>query len=255
MSRQGRPPGLRVHSRSNTDRENRTCRGTVSFDDGSMDHIPEEDWPTVGEASHTVSGRSSRRGLGSSAAGSCVSRGTSCRPTGRWALTAPVPENKADRRLLDHRSRLTRGGARLGGQDRRVLPMCSRGPRDRVRPGVLEAQTYGAPRHRPPALWGFSGCLSAALPCGSGRPVAAPERNAERRRGACSLERRRRPGGLLCRARVRAGVRAATGIGATAGPRRRVPLGTRTAAAGSADGASPARRPSAARAPERTRDS
>lgn len=26
----------------------------ISFDDGSMDHIPEEDWPAVGEASHAV---------------------------------------------------------------------------------------------------------------------------------------------------------------------------------------------------------
>ena len=29
-------------------------RYLISFDDGSMDHIPEEDWPTVGEASHAV---------------------------------------------------------------------------------------------------------------------------------------------------------------------------------------------------------
>ena len=29
-------------------------RYLISFDDGSMDHISEEDWPTVGEASHAV---------------------------------------------------------------------------------------------------------------------------------------------------------------------------------------------------------
>jgi hypothetical protein len=29
-------------------------RYLISFDDGSMDHIPDEDWPTVGEASHAV---------------------------------------------------------------------------------------------------------------------------------------------------------------------------------------------------------
>ena len=29
-------------------------RYLISFDDGSMDHIPEEDWPTVGEASRAV---------------------------------------------------------------------------------------------------------------------------------------------------------------------------------------------------------
>ena len=29
-------------------------RYLISFDDGSMDHIPAEDWPAVGEASHAV---------------------------------------------------------------------------------------------------------------------------------------------------------------------------------------------------------
>jgi len=29
-------------------------RYLVSFDDGSMDHIPDGDWPAVGEASHAV---------------------------------------------------------------------------------------------------------------------------------------------------------------------------------------------------------
>ena len=29
-------------------------RYLISFDDGSMDHIPEQDWPAVGEAAHAV---------------------------------------------------------------------------------------------------------------------------------------------------------------------------------------------------------
>jgi hypothetical protein len=29
-------------------------RYLISFDDGSMDHIPEEDWPAVGAAAHAV---------------------------------------------------------------------------------------------------------------------------------------------------------------------------------------------------------
>jgi hypothetical protein len=29
-------------------------RYLISFDDGSMDHIPDEDWPEVGERSHAV---------------------------------------------------------------------------------------------------------------------------------------------------------------------------------------------------------
>lgn len=31
-----------------------TQRYLISFDDGSMDHIPEEDWPSVGDAAHKV---------------------------------------------------------------------------------------------------------------------------------------------------------------------------------------------------------
>lgn len=29
-------------------------RYLISFDDGSMDHIPEQDWPAVGESAHAV---------------------------------------------------------------------------------------------------------------------------------------------------------------------------------------------------------
>ena len=29
-------------------------RYLLSFDDGSMDHIPEQDWPAVGESAHAV---------------------------------------------------------------------------------------------------------------------------------------------------------------------------------------------------------
>ena len=85
-----RPPGLRVHTQPERHRKGDSSmpRYLISFDDGSMDHIPEEDWPTVGEASRAVVRGSSRRALGSSAAGFCVSRRASCRPTGR-SLTAP----------------------------------------------------------------------------------------------------------------------------------------------------------------------
>lgn len=30
------------------------ARYLISFDDGSMDHIPEQDWPAVGESAHAV---------------------------------------------------------------------------------------------------------------------------------------------------------------------------------------------------------
>jgi hypothetical protein len=32
-------------------------RYLISFDDGAMNHIPDEDWPAVGEASHGGTGR------------------------------------------------------------------------------------------------------------------------------------------------------------------------------------------------------
>jgi hypothetical protein len=35
-------------------RSNDMPRYLISFDDGSMDHIREEDWPAVGESSHAV---------------------------------------------------------------------------------------------------------------------------------------------------------------------------------------------------------
>jgi hypothetical protein len=35
-------------------RSNVMPRYLISFDDGSMDHIPEVDWPAVGEAAHAV---------------------------------------------------------------------------------------------------------------------------------------------------------------------------------------------------------
>src|SRR5215831_18273083 len=35
-------------------RSNAMPRYLISFDDGSMDHIPAEDWPAVGEAAHAV---------------------------------------------------------------------------------------------------------------------------------------------------------------------------------------------------------
>lgn len=37
-----------------SDAETATQRYLVSFDDGSMDHIPEKDWPSVADAAHAV---------------------------------------------------------------------------------------------------------------------------------------------------------------------------------------------------------
>ena len=112
-------------------------RYLISFDDGSMDHIPEEDWPTVGEASHAVGREIKQAGAWIFGCG-LLRQQASIVSTDGSVADGPLPGDQGrGRRLLDHRSRLTRGGARLGGQDRRVLPVCPRGTRDRVRPGVL----------------------------------------------------------------------------------------------------------------------
>ena len=129
-------------------------RYLISFDDGSMDHIPEEDWPTVGEASHAVVREIKQAGAWIFGGG-VLRQQASIVATDGSVADGPVPETKA---VVGGFSiievRLARGGARLGGQDRRVLPVCSRGPRDRVRPGVLRPRRManpdtGLPRRSP----------------------------------------------------------------------------------------------------------
>ena len=39
------------------------ARYLISFDDGSMDHIRDEDWPAVGEASHAVAQQAKDAGV------------------------------------------------------------------------------------------------------------------------------------------------------------------------------------------------
>ena len=112
-------------------------RYLISFDDGSMDHIPEEDLPTVGEATHAVVREIKQAGAWIFGGGVLRQQASIVATDGSVADRPRPGDQGRDRRLLDHRGGLTRGGARVGGQDRRVLPVCARGPRDRVRPGVL----------------------------------------------------------------------------------------------------------------------
>lgn len=69
-------------------------RYLISFDDGSMDHIPEGDWPAVGEASHAVV-------LAAKAAGVWIFGGglrrqrSSIVATDGTVTDGPVPETKA----------------------------------------------------------------------------------------------------------------------------------------------------------------
>lgn len=69
-------------------------RYLISFDDGSMDHIPDEDWPAVGEASHKVVREAKAAGVWIFGGG--VQRQQSTIVATDGAITAgPVPETKA----------------------------------------------------------------------------------------------------------------------------------------------------------------
>jgi len=69
-------------------------RYLISFDDGSMDHIPESDWPAVGEAAHTVVREAKARGVWIFGGG--IQRRQSTVVAADGAVTAgPVPGTKA----------------------------------------------------------------------------------------------------------------------------------------------------------------
>ena len=69
-------------------------RYLISFDDGSMDHIPDEDWPSVGEAAHTVVREAKAAGVWIFGGG--IQRQQSTIVTTDGTITVgPVPETKA----------------------------------------------------------------------------------------------------------------------------------------------------------------
>lgn len=69
-------------------------RYLISFDDGSMDHIPEEDWPAVGEAAHAVVAEARAAGIWIFGGG--VQRQQATVVASDGTVTAgPVPETKA----------------------------------------------------------------------------------------------------------------------------------------------------------------
>lgn len=68
-------------------------RYLISFDDGSMDHIREEDWPAVGEAAHAVVREAKAAGVWIFGGG--VQRQQSTIVAIDGAITkGPVPETK-----------------------------------------------------------------------------------------------------------------------------------------------------------------
>jgi len=69
-------------------------RYLISFDDGSMDHIPEEEWLTVGEASHAVVREIKQAGAWIFGGG-VVRQQASIVATDGSVADGPVPETKA----------------------------------------------------------------------------------------------------------------------------------------------------------------
>jgi hypothetical protein len=69
-------------------------RYLISFDDGSMDHIPDEDWPAVGEASHAVVREAKAAGVWIFGGG-LLRQQASIVATDGTVVDGPVPETKA----------------------------------------------------------------------------------------------------------------------------------------------------------------
>ena len=69
-------------------------RYLISFDDGSMDLIPEADWPGVGEAAHAVVRDAKAAGVWIFGGGVQRQQSTIAAPD-RTITVGPVPETKA----------------------------------------------------------------------------------------------------------------------------------------------------------------
>lgn len=69
-------------------------RYLISFDDGSMDHIPDEDWPAVAEASHAVVRDAKDAGVWIFGGG-LLRQQASIVATDGTVTPGPVPETKA----------------------------------------------------------------------------------------------------------------------------------------------------------------
>lgn len=70
------------------------ARYLISFDDGSMDHIPEEDFPAVGEAAHQVAREAKAAGAWIFGGGLFRQQATIVAPDGTIS-DGPFPETKA----------------------------------------------------------------------------------------------------------------------------------------------------------------
>jgi hypothetical protein len=113
-------------------------RYLISFDDGAMT-FPEEELPDVAEAAHAVVQEGKNSGVWVFGGGLHSHEEVSVGGR-RWdGHRRPVPgEQGVHRRIRGCRRDLARGGTGVGCQDRRRLPLCSRGARVPARPDRLK---------------------------------------------------------------------------------------------------------------------
>ena len=69
-------------------------RYLISFDDGAMAHIPDQDWPAVGEAAHAVVREAKAAGVWIFGGGILRQQASIVAPDGTVSA-GPVPETKA----------------------------------------------------------------------------------------------------------------------------------------------------------------
>jgi hypothetical protein len=98
-------------------------RFVISFDAHAMGHIPDEDMPAVAKAAHEVVQEAMNAGVWVFGGG-LEKPESEHRGHGRDGHGRPVPGG--DRRVLCRRRALTRGGAEVGCQERRRLPLRAR---------------------------------------------------------------------------------------------------------------------------------
>lgn len=112
-------------------------RYLISFDEGAMS-FPEDELPDVAKATHAVAQEAQDAGVWVFGGGLKDHGEASVVATDGTVTDAPYPgEHEALGRIHGRRRALTRGGAGVGCQDRRRLPLRARGPRVPGRPGRL----------------------------------------------------------------------------------------------------------------------
>jgi len=111
-------------------------RYLISFDDGAMT-FPEEELPDVAKAAHAVVQEAKDAGVWVFGGG-LENQQASVVATDGTVTDGPYPETKEVLGGVRGRRRaLTRGGAGVGCQDRRRLPVCARGTGAPARPDRL----------------------------------------------------------------------------------------------------------------------